>query len=72
MARLGKRERAALREVRRIEDAELRLRQERIALAGAPVKVRTNFDNLWPITPSRVDWSYNWKHARRIAAGGKW
>ena len=72
MARLGKRERAALREVRRIEDAELRLRQERIAAAGAPVKVRGNFDNLWPITSSRVDWSYNWKHARRIAAGGKW
>lgn len=69
MARLGKRERLAKQQRDFLAYAQgIRAR----AVQGERSLTRGNFDNLFPNGKSRPDWSWNWRHERRIKNNGKW
>jgi hypothetical protein len=69
MARLGKRERANKRERELLTYAQgIRAR----AVPGDRSLTRSNLANLMPIGSPKVDWSYNWKTARRVKNNGHW
>jgi hypothetical protein len=69
MARLDKRSRLALKELKRI-DGEIRQRAN--AVEGQRSLTRGNFDNLIPSGKSRPQWGWDWKAARRIKNNGAW
>ena len=68
MARLGKRERIALKEIKRLNTKV----QVRASLIEGRSLTRGNFDNLMPSGKSRPKWGWDWKADRRISAKGSW
>ena len=69
MARLGKRERQALKELKRIEEAR---KLHAATILGDSSGYRSAWDNMSPKGKPSNNWAWNWKTDRRINHGGKW